>query len=81
MRAPVDKAAGKHAKVRDVGVVGLPGSVGVEVKVVVASDTLCELVVVDFLSASVAKSVEIRHGNGLAAKHEGHAFRGIEVVV
>eukprot|EP00965_Chrysotila_dentata_P082770 2731001-Pleurochrysis_carterae.AAC.1 len=29
-RAPVDRAVGKHAKVRDVGVVGLPGSVRVE---------------------------------------------------
>eukprot|EP00965_Chrysotila_dentata_P115189 3807918-Pleurochrysis_carterae.AAC.3 len=31
-RAPIDGAVGKHAEVRDVGVVGLPGSVRVEVK-------------------------------------------------
>eukprot|EP00965_Chrysotila_dentata_P092107 3040978-Pleurochrysis_carterae.AAC.1 len=27
-RAPIDGAVGKHTKVRNVGVVGLPGSVG-----------------------------------------------------
>eukprot|EP00965_Chrysotila_dentata_P091477 3020632-Pleurochrysis_carterae.AAC.1 len=52
---PVDGAVGKHAKVRDIGVVGLPESVGIEVKAVVVGDALCELVVVDFLSASVAE--------------------------
>eukprot|EP00965_Chrysotila_dentata_P166557 5498882-Pleurochrysis_carterae.AAC.1 len=31
-RAPIDGAIGKHVEVRDVGVAGLPGSVGVEVK-------------------------------------------------
>eukprot|EP00965_Chrysotila_dentata_P077376 2554473-Pleurochrysis_carterae.AAC.1 len=62
-RAPSYGAVGKHAEVRDVGVVGLPGSVGVEVKAgLVASDPLCELVLVDFLSAGVAESVEMRHG-------------------
>eukprot|EP00965_Chrysotila_dentata_P229369 6197156-Pleurochrysis_carterae.AAC.2 len=60
--------------------VGLPGSVGVEVKAVVASDALCKFVVVDLLGASVAEIVEVRHGDGLAAKHESHAFRGVEVV-
>eukprot|EP00965_Chrysotila_dentata_P062693 2077464-Pleurochrysis_carterae.AAC.1 len=30
----------------------------------------------EFLSASVAECVEMRHGDGLAAEHEGHAFRG-----
>eukprot|EP00965_Chrysotila_dentata_P123261 4073962-Pleurochrysis_carterae.AAC.1 len=44
-RAPIDGAVGKHAGVRDAGVVGLPGSFGVEVLAVVASDALCELVV------------------------------------
>eukprot|EP00965_Chrysotila_dentata_P111147 3673482-Pleurochrysis_carterae.AAC.1 len=57
-RAPVDGAVGKHAKVRNVRVVGLPGSVEVEVKAVVASDAFCELFVVDFLSAGVAESVK-----------------------
>eukprot|EP00965_Chrysotila_dentata_P046079 1532063-Pleurochrysis_carterae.AAC.1 len=42
-RAPIDGAVGKHADVRSVRVVSLPGSVGVEVKAVVASDPLCEL--------------------------------------
>eukprot|EP00965_Chrysotila_dentata_P054048 1793633-Pleurochrysis_carterae.AAC.1 len=37
-RAPIDGAVGKHAEVRNVGVVRLAGSVGVEVKAVVASD-------------------------------------------
>eukprot|EP00965_Chrysotila_dentata_P121012 4002525-Pleurochrysis_carterae.AAC.1 len=39
-RAPIDGAVGKHAKVGDVVVVGLPGSVGIEVKAVVASDVV-----------------------------------------
>eukprot|EP00965_Chrysotila_dentata_P004767 155651-Pleurochrysis_carterae.AAC.1 len=47
-RAPIEGAIGKHAKVRNVGVVGFPGSVRVEVKAIVFSDALCELVVVDF---------------------------------
>eukprot|EP00965_Chrysotila_dentata_P031113 1036418-Pleurochrysis_carterae.AAC.1 len=42
----IDGAVGKHAEMRDPGVVGLPGSVGIEVKAVVASDALCEVVVV-----------------------------------
>eukprot|EP00965_Chrysotila_dentata_P055122 1829138-Pleurochrysis_carterae.AAC.1 len=44
-RAPIDGAVGKHAEVCDVGVVDFPGSVGVEVKAIVSSDALCELVV------------------------------------
>eukprot|EP00965_Chrysotila_dentata_P019261 641127-Pleurochrysis_carterae.AAC.1 len=44
-RAPIDGAVDKHAEVRNVGVVGLPGSAIVEVKAVVSSDALCELVV------------------------------------
>eukprot|EP00965_Chrysotila_dentata_P256668 6212621-Pleurochrysis_carterae.AAC.8 len=44
-RAPVDGAVGKDAEVRNIGVVGLPGHVGVKVKAVVASDALCKLVV------------------------------------
>eukprot|EP00965_Chrysotila_dentata_P177999 5880039-Pleurochrysis_carterae.AAC.1 len=45
-RASIDRSVGKHAKVRNVRVVGIPGSVGAEVKAgVVASDALCELVV------------------------------------
>eukprot|EP00965_Chrysotila_dentata_P044904 1491551-Pleurochrysis_carterae.AAC.1 len=43
MRAPLDGAVGKHAEVRNARVVGLRGSVRVEVKAVVASDALCEL--------------------------------------
>eukprot|EP00965_Chrysotila_dentata_P115574 3819488-Pleurochrysis_carterae.AAC.5 len=45
----------------------LSGSIGVEEKAVVAS------------LASVAESVEGRHGDGLAAEHDGHAFRGVMV--
>eukprot|EP00965_Chrysotila_dentata_P251867 6210327-Pleurochrysis_carterae.AAC.1 len=70
MRASIDGAVGKHSEVRDVGVVGLLGSVRVKVMAVAANDALCELVVVDFLGASGAKSVEMRHGDGLAAEHE-----------
>eukprot|EP00965_Chrysotila_dentata_P056201 1863656-Pleurochrysis_carterae.AAC.1 len=44
-RASIDGAVGKHAEVRNVRMVGLPGSVRVQVKAVVASDALCELVV------------------------------------
>eukprot|EP00965_Chrysotila_dentata_P153013 5056880-Pleurochrysis_carterae.AAC.1 len=47
---------------------------------VAASDASCELVVGDFFSASVAESVEVWHGDGFAAEHWGHAFRGLEVV-
>eukprot|EP00965_Chrysotila_dentata_P172845 5704060-Pleurochrysis_carterae.AAC.1 len=36
-KAPIDEAVGKHAEVRNVGVVGLPGSIGVEVQAVYAS--------------------------------------------
>eukprot|EP00965_Chrysotila_dentata_P144259 4764277-Pleurochrysis_carterae.AAC.1 len=71
-RTPIDGAVGKHAEVRDLGVVSLTGSVGEEIKAVVASDALCEFIVVEFLSASVAESVEMRHGDGPTAEHEGH---------
>jgi len=51
-------------------VAGLPGSVRAEVKAAIASDGLCELVVVAFLSANVAESVgKVQHGDGLAAEH------------
>eukprot|EP00965_Chrysotila_dentata_P222143 6192788-Pleurochrysis_carterae.AAC.1 len=79
VRAPIDGAVGKHAEVRNVCVFNLPESVGVEVKAVVASNAMCELVVVDFLSAGAAESVKVRHGDGLAAEHEGHTIRGVEV--
>eukprot|EP00965_Chrysotila_dentata_P262138 6214481-Pleurochrysis_carterae.AAC.4 len=62
-KAPIDGDVGKHAVVRNIRVVGLPGSVGAEVKAVIASDALCELVVADFLGAGVAESVEMRHGD------------------
>eukprot|EP00965_Chrysotila_dentata_P207364 6184053-Pleurochrysis_carterae.AAC.1 len=52
-----------------VTVVGLPKSVGKEVKAVVASDALCKLVVVDFLSASVAENVEVRRKDCLSTEH------------
>eukprot|EP00965_Chrysotila_dentata_P184040 6077071-Pleurochrysis_carterae.AAC.2 len=75
-RAPIDRAVGKHAEERDIGVVGLLGSVRIEVKAVVASDALCELVaVVDFRSASVAETAKMQHGDGLATEHEGYTFR------
>eukprot|EP00965_Chrysotila_dentata_P254180 6211789-Pleurochrysis_carterae.AAC.1 len=73
--ASIDRAVGKRAEVRDVSMFGLPGtSVEVEVKAVVASDALFELVMVDFLSVSVAKSVKVRHRDGLAAEHKGDVF-------
>eukprot|EP00965_Chrysotila_dentata_P073952 2442031-Pleurochrysis_carterae.AAC.9 len=50
-RALTDRAIGKHAKSRNVRVVGLLGDVEVEVTAVVACDALFELVVADFLSA------------------------------
>eukprot|EP00965_Chrysotila_dentata_P198141 6178615-Pleurochrysis_carterae.AAC.1 len=68
-RFPINKAVGKDTEKRSVGVVGLPGNVGVEVKAVVSSNALCELVVVDFLSASVLESVEVWYSNSLAAEH------------
>eukprot|EP00965_Chrysotila_dentata_P160104 5287519-Pleurochrysis_carterae.AAC.1 len=50
-KALIDGAVGKQAEVCDVRVEGLPGSVEVAVKPVVASGALlCELVVVDFLA-------------------------------
>eukprot|EP00965_Chrysotila_dentata_P047399 1572496-Pleurochrysis_carterae.AAC.1 len=50
-------------------------SVGVEVKAVVASHALCDLIVVDFHNASVAESAEVRHGGGLAAQHRGQSVQ------
>eukprot|EP00965_Chrysotila_dentata_P202477 6181146-Pleurochrysis_carterae.AAC.5 len=66
-RASIDEAAGKHAEMRDVCVVGLPVSVGVEVKAAVASDALCELLAVEPLSASSPEKIKVRHRDGLAA--------------
>eukprot|EP00965_Chrysotila_dentata_P153216 5063793-Pleurochrysis_carterae.AAC.3 len=78
--APIGRAVDKDAEVRDVGVVCLPRSVEVEVKAEVTSGALCKLVVVDMRRANVAENVEVWHGDGLAAEHEGHAFCEVEVV-
>eukprot|EP00965_Chrysotila_dentata_P105197 3474237-Pleurochrysis_carterae.AAC.1 len=42
-RASIDGAVAKHAEVIDVNVIGLPGSVGVEVKAVAASERCVNL--------------------------------------
>eukprot|EP00965_Chrysotila_dentata_P083970 2771961-Pleurochrysis_carterae.AAC.2 len=78
--APVYGTVDKHTEVRNVGVVGLPGCVKVEVEAMVAGSTLREVVEVDLLCSSVAQGVEVRHKEVLAAKHEGLVFDGVKVV-